>query len=109
MYPGRADMLCPSVVGGFVPQADQCIAQDESLFDHLVGTDKKCRWYFEAQLLRGPEIEDSFVSSWSLDRKVHGLVAAQNAVDIPRRLAVMIEKVCLVGHRPPETTKSRNG
>src|SRR5882672_2171564 len=81
------------------PEADQCIAQDESLFDHLVGTDKKCRWYFEAQLLRGPEIEDSFVSSWSLDRKVHGLVAAQNAVDIPRRLAVMIEKVCLVGHQ----------
>jgi hypothetical protein len=28
MYPGRADMLCPTVIGRFGPQADSCSAAE---------------------------------------------------------------------------------
>jgi hypothetical protein len=43
MYPGRADMLCPSVIDRLVPQADICGAANEALFDHLVGAGEQGR------------------------------------------------------------------
>src|SRR5215831_1676315 len=52
-----------------------------SLFDHLVGAGEQGRRDFEANRLRGLEIQDKLEFRGLLDRKVTGLGALQNLVD----------------------------
>ena len=52
----------------------------------------------EAERLRGLEVDDRFVLGRRLHRKVGGLGAAQDAVDIGRRLPKHVDAVGPVGH-----------
>ena len=61
---------------------DPCIAATGSLFDHLVGASKKCRWNFEAERLRGLEIDDEIEFDWLRDREVRRRCALENLVNI---------------------------
>src|SRR5438309_304014 len=68
--------------------------------DHLVGSYKQAGWDGQAKHLRRFEIDHRFKFGRRLHRQIGGLVAAQDAVDIGRRLAKHISEVDSVGHEP---------
>ena len=59
-----------------------------SLFDHLVGGDQETGRDGEPQRPRGFQVDNGFELGRRLHRKVGWLVAAQDAVDIVRRLPI---------------------
>src|SRR6266403_4439434 len=71
------------------------------LFDHLIGGDQQAGRHGQAERLRSLEIEDRFELGRRLHWKIGWLVAAQDAVDVSRRLSAHVDEVVPVGH---ETT-----
>src|SRR5262249_4940170 len=53
-----------------------------SLFDQLIRTGKRCRWYCEAQCLSGFKINHQIVLGRRLHRHVGRFLALEDAVDI---------------------------
>src|SRR6478752_9052658 len=80
MYPGRADMLYPTVIGRFGPIADSCTAASFCSFDHLVGAGEQCGRNFNAELLGGLKIEDQLEFGSLFHRDVAGFRALENLV-----------------------------
>ena len=70
------------------------------LFDHLVGGYEQAGRDRQAKRLRRFEIDHRFKFGRRLHRQIGGLVAAQDAVDIGRRLAKHVGEVDSVGHEP---------
>src|SRR5450755_4149039 len=68
-------------------------------FDHLVGAGEDCWWNGERKRLGSLEIDHQFELGWLLDRKVGGLRAAQNLVDIVRGAPKQIRHVWPIGHQ----------
>src|SRR3954452_9050906 len=67
--------------------------QTASLFDHLVGGDQQARRNGQAKCLRRFEVDDGFELRRRLHRKVGGLCATQDAVNISRRLSIQVDEV----------------
>src|SRR5262245_19169604 len=53
-----------------------------SLFDQLIRTGKRCRWYCEAECLSGFKIDHQIVLGRRLHRHVGRFLALEDAVDI---------------------------
>src|SRR5215510_10467453 len=67
--------------------------------DHLVGAGEQRRWNFEAQRLRGCQIDDEIELRRLLDRKVARLCPAQNLVDVVSGAPEHVWDVCSIGHQ----------
>jgi hypothetical protein len=74
-------------------------------FDHLVGAHEKRWWHVEPDHLRCFEIDNRFVLGRCLHWKFGGLVSAQNAVDLVRRLAKHFDLVGPIGHQTARRDK----
>jgi hypothetical protein len=90
----------------YVPTPDSCTAANDvtgcdDSFDHLIGGHEQAGRHGQAERLRRFEVDDRFELGRRLHGKVGGLVAAQDAVDIGRRLPIQVDEVNPVGH---ETT-----
>ena len=59
------------------------------LFDHLVGTREHRGWHFEAERLGGLQVDDEFVLSRRLYRKVSRFLAPEDAIDVSGRAATV--------------------
>src|SRR5262245_60441520 len=94
--PPKADMCGAARDVRFGPEADI-----KSFIDHLVGAHEQRRRHVETERFRCFEVKHCFVPSRRLYRKVDGLGAAQDAVDIGRRLPKHFDLVSPIGH---ETT-----
>ena len=66
-------------------------------FDDLVGAAKHCRGHHKAERLGGLKIDHQFVLSWRLHRKVSGLLALEDVIDIAGRLPVLVDPIRSVG------------
>ena len=75
-----------------IPRSDRAVS-----FDHLVGAGEQCRRHFEAERLGGLEIDDHLELGGCLHRKVTGLGAAQDTVDIGRGATPQFGGVGAVG------------
>src|SRR6476660_3788535 len=68
--------------------------------DHLVGGRKERRRNTKAEPLGGLEIEREFELGWRLHRKVSGLLAPEDAIDIARRASVLVGEIRAIGNQP---------
>ena len=70
----------------FVPKADI-----PPLFDHLVGAGEQRGRHGEAERLGSLEVDHQFVLGRSLHREVGGLLALEDAINVPGCAAELIE------------------
>src|SRR5215470_15841405 len=74
---------------------------DAPLLDHLIGPCQQRRRNGQAQSLRGLEVDDEFESSRLLNRKVSGLDAFENFVDVTSSAPPIIYEARPIGHESP--------
>src|SRR5215475_3739780 len=66
-------------------------------FDHLVGGREQRLWNFEAQRLGGFEVDHQLVLGRRLHRKVGGLLALENAINIAGRATELVQLLSPIG------------
>src|SRR6266487_6824895 len=68
-------------------------------FDHLVSAREQRRRYFEVERLSGLQVDRKLELGRLLDRKLGGLLAAQDAVDVGGCLPVLIGQINAIGYQ----------
>src|SRR4051794_11965059 len=71
--------------------------QTPFLFDYHVGTREQRRRKFEAQRLRGLEIDRQLVLGWRLHRQIGRLLALEDTIDVTSREPELIDKISPIG------------
>src|SRR3981081_695721 len=71
--------------------------QHSCSFDHLVGARKHRWWYVEAKRLGGLEVNHQLVLGRRLHRQIGGLLALEDAIDVPGRASVWVDRIGPVG------------
>src|SRR5262249_42697878 len=90
---------CNGLLQQNLPISDIRSAAKLVLLNDLVGAHKQ-RWrHIESERFCGLEVEDRLVLGRCLHRKVGGLGATQNTVDIGRRLPKLVDNVSAVRHQ----------
>ena len=91
--PPKADIGTQSRDVRFVPKADICSAANFSLFDHLVGGGEQGLRHGETKRFGRFEIDHQLVLSWRLHRQVGRLLTSKNAINIIRRVAILVNPI----------------
>lgn len=84
----RLATRCRSIQTGHV--RTHALPANNSLFDHLVGGGKQQRWNSKPERLGGLEIYGQLEFRRRLYRKLARLLTAEDAIDIPRSVAVLL-------------------
>src|ERR1700730_19344996 len=69
------------------------------LFDYLVGEREQRSRNVEPKCLRGLEVDHQIEFGWLLNRKIAGLFALQDAIDVTGRLPGLVGGVAAIGHQ----------
>jgi hypothetical protein len=70
------------------------------LLDHLVGAGEQCGRHGEPNVLSRLEINEQIVLGRRLHRKIGGLLASENAIDVTRGMPHLDRKISGIGNQP---------
>src|SRR5438876_11729171 len=79
--------------------------QHSCSLDHLVGTGDETRRDFEAERLRGDQIDDKLKLRWLLDWYIAGFCPAKNFIYVIGRAPEPFRVTWSVRHEPPTANK----
>ena len=79
-------------------RTDSCAAP-KFLLDHIICEGNQGGRNFEAERLRGPEINDRLVLSRRLDREIGRLFAFKNTIDVAGSLSILLGSIRAVGNQ----------
>src|SRR4051812_17172730 len=71
-------------------------ATSRRLFDHLVGAGEQRWWHFEAECLRGLQIDNELKLRWLQNGQGTGLFPMQHPPGIDADLPISINKACSI-------------
>ena len=104
--------FAPNIRHSFGSWARRASGQQQTfdrLFDYLVGGGQQTRRHVETERFRRLQIDDQRVLDRHLDRQVAGLGAFEDAIDVGRRRAHLLEGVDTVSNEAALVVKRRNG
>src|SRR6516162_8821714 len=78
---------CYPLLGPDFHRLDRTSLRLAHLFDHLVGAGEERRRHFDAERLRGLQV-DQLIFGRRLHRKLRGLLALENAINVASRASV---------------------
>src|SRR6516225_9992832 len=80
-----------------------------TLFDQLVGAaEQRCR-HIDAESLCGLEVDHQFVLGWRLYGEIGRLLAFEDAIDVSRGAAVLVDKINAIGDQCATGNKNSIG
>src|SRR5450631_4304704 len=95
-YSLRADIVRFAPDSGLnsdIAPCPSCANTGSGLFDDLVGPSEQCRRHGEAHRLGGLEIDNQLILGRRLHRKIGGLLALEDAIDVSGGAAVLLENI----------------
>src|SRR6516165_4992916 len=78
---------------------------DITLFDHIVGASEELRWDFQAERLRGFEVDHQLEFSCLYDRHVDRPLTIENAAGVGAGLAILVGEARSVAYKPTDLSK----
>src|SRR6516164_9898891 len=93
LYPQKRTLELSRKMSALCQKQTYAVQQFWSLFDHLTGTGLQRLWHSQTERLGGLEINGEFVLGGSLNGKISRLLASQNAIDIIRRVAKLVNPI----------------
>ena len=99
LYPQKRTLELSRGMSALCQKQTFCSAANCSLFDHFVGAADHRLWHGNAERLGGLEVDDQLIPGRRLDRKVGGLLAFEDAIDVFGRAPERIHQITPIGHQ----------
>ena len=82
----------------FVPLAAEQMQQVASLFNHVIGASKQCRWHLETERLGSLEVDDEVEIGRLQDRKISWPGALENLSSVIADLATSVRNARAIAY-----------
>src|SRR5262245_26606491 len=105
LAPDRRHASRPRSVSRWAITGCEQSQQTAQLFDHLVGAGQHARRQLKAERLCGLEVDHELELGGLLYRQVGGLLALEDAIDVPCNAPEVVDDVRAIGGQPSGSSK----